>query len=124
MIGLKIALLVALFATAFACGALPLRRANGHHGPGRLLGWGNAFAAGVFLGAGFVHILPDANAEPAHASGELRRDRLARLERELIAPAAENLLHGSVRLDEIFAGQDGRQGSRCSARTSPSGPET
>jgi solute carrier family 39 (zinc transporter), member 1/2/3 len=61
VLGIKLVLLVALFATAFACGALPLRRANGH-GPGRLLEWGNAFAAGVFLGAGFVHILPDANA--------------------------------------------------------------
>ena len=27
---------------------------------GRLLGWGNALAAGVFLGAGMIHMLPDA----------------------------------------------------------------
>ncbi len=27
----------------------------------RLLGWGNAFAAGVFLAAGMVHMLPDAD---------------------------------------------------------------
>ena len=63
MLGIKLALLVALLATALACGALPLRRrGTAESGPNRLLEWGNAFAAGIFLGAGFVHMLPDANA--------------------------------------------------------------
>jgi zinc transporter 1/2/3 len=63
MIGIKLVLLLALLATAFACGALPLRRSSGAgSGPNRLLESGNAFAAGIFLGAGFVHMLPDANA--------------------------------------------------------------
>src|SRR6188474_3425364 len=61
-----------------------------------------------------------ADPEPAHAPGQLRRHGLSRLERDLIAPAAEDLLDGSVRLDEIFSGQDGRQGSRCFGPTSPS----
>ena len=59
MLGFKLVLLLALFATALVCGALPLR---GRGNAPRLLEWGNAFAAGVFLGAGFVHMLPDANA--------------------------------------------------------------
>ena len=56
-------MLAALLATALACGALPLRRrGSAESRPNRLLEWGNAFAAGIFLGAGFVHMLPDANA--------------------------------------------------------------
>jgi zinc transporter 1/2/3 len=57
--GIKLVLLLALFVTALLCGALPLR---GRGNAPRLLEWGNAFAAGVFLGAGFVHMLPDATA--------------------------------------------------------------
>jgi zinc transporter 1/2/3 len=61
--GLKLVLLLALLATALACGALPLRRRSAADaGPNRLLEWGNAAAAGIFLGAGFVHMLPNANA--------------------------------------------------------------
>ena len=59
MFGFKLVLLVALLATALLCGMLPLR---GRGNAPRLLEWGNAFAAGVFLGAGFVHMLPDATA--------------------------------------------------------------
>ena len=63
MFGLKLVLLLALLATALLCGALPLRRRGGEDAASqRLLEWGNAFAAGVFLGAGFVHMLPGANA--------------------------------------------------------------
>jgi len=61
--GIKLVLLLALLAIALLCGALPLRRRGaGETGPNRLLEWGNAAAAGIFLGAGFVHMLPDANA--------------------------------------------------------------
>src|SRR5262245_36637002 len=60
-----------------------------------------------------------ADPEPPHAARELCSDGLPRLERDLIATAAEDLLDGSVRLNEIFARQDGPQGSRSSSRTSP-----
>ena len=62
MIGFKLVLLLALLATALVCGALPLRRRAEDAAHKHLLEWGNAFAAGVFLGAGFVHMLPEANA--------------------------------------------------------------
>lgn len=63
MFGIKLVLLLALLAIALLCGALPLRRRGAAEtGPNRLLEWGNAAAAGIFLGAGFVHMLPDANA--------------------------------------------------------------
>src|SRR5260370_724475 len=62
MLGIKLALLVALFATAFACGALPLRRRGEDASARRLLEGGNAFAAGIFLGARFVPPLPHADA--------------------------------------------------------------
>jgi zinc transporter 1/2/3 len=60
--GIKLVLLLALLVVAIACGALPLRRRGAEAAGSHLLEWGNAFAAGVFLGAGFVHMLPDANA--------------------------------------------------------------
>lgn len=60
MIELKLALLVAILVAGAVGGALPLIR-TGAARSGRLLGWGNAFAAGVFLAAGLVHMLPDAD---------------------------------------------------------------
>jgi zinc transporter 1/2/3 len=61
--GVKLVLLLALLATALLCGALPLRRRSAAQtGRNRFLEWGNAAAAGIFLGAGFVHMLPAANA--------------------------------------------------------------
>lgn len=61
MFGIQLALLVALLAAGMISGAVPLlRRAGADAGHPRVLDWGNAFAAGVFLGAGFVHMLPDA----------------------------------------------------------------
>ena len=59
MIGIKLALLLAIFVAGAAGAALPLAKRAGF-GQGRLLGWGNSFAAGVFLAAGLVHMLPDA----------------------------------------------------------------
>src|SRR5258706_6587553 len=71
VIGIKLVLLLALLATALVCGALPLRRRGDADGAApRLLEWGNAFAAGGFLGAGFVPMLPDAPA----AGGQLGWD--------------------------------------------------
>lgn len=61
MTGLKLAFAVAILATGTLGGAIPLSR----HDEGRnarFLGLGNAFAAGIFLGAGVIHMLPDAGA--------------------------------------------------------------
>ena len=60
MFGLKLALLSAVLLAGALGGALPLLRRE-TEGSDRLLGWGNAFAAGVFLAAGIVHLLPDAD---------------------------------------------------------------
>lgn len=58
MLAIQLLLLLALLAAGLLPGAIPLRRrAEGS----RWLDWGSAFAAGVFLGAGFVHMLPDAD---------------------------------------------------------------
>lgn len=59
MLGVKLGLLLAILVAGALGAALPLlhRQARSHH----LLGWGNAFAAGVFLAAGLVHMLPDAD---------------------------------------------------------------
>lgn len=61
MIGIKLVLLVAVLAAGALGGAIPLSRHGDVHG-GRLLGWGNASAAGIFLGTGLIHMLPDASA--------------------------------------------------------------
>ena len=61
VIGIKLALSAAVLAAGLAGGCLPLWRGGDPSG-GRLLGWGNALAAGVFLGAGMIHMLPEAAA--------------------------------------------------------------
>jgi len=60
LIQLKLGLLVAVLVAGVLGGAIPLRQRDGH-GPERLLAYGNAFAAGFFLGAGLIHMLPDAS---------------------------------------------------------------
>ena len=60
MFGVKLALLITILVAGAIGAAIPLlRRGSSTHE--YLLGWGNAFAAGVFLAAGLVHMLPDAN---------------------------------------------------------------
>jgi zinc transporter 1/2/3 len=59
VITFKLALSSAVFLAGLAGGALPLWRGGDPSG-GRLLGGGNALAAGIFLGAGMIHMLPDA----------------------------------------------------------------
>ncbi len=61
MLGIKLALVLAILAAGAAGSALPLLR-RGSAQSERILGWGNSFAAGVFLSAGLVHMLPDADA--------------------------------------------------------------
>ena len=60
MFEVKLALLILILAAGVAGGAFPLLR-RGAARSDRLLGWGNAFAAGVFLAAGIVHMLPEAD---------------------------------------------------------------
>ena len=56
---LKISAVVLIFATGMAGGMLPVRFELGEVGRQRLI-LGNSFSAGVFLGAGLLHMLPDA----------------------------------------------------------------
>jgi len=60
VLGIKLVLLLAILVAGALGSALPLlyRRVRASH---RLLGWGNAFAAGVFLAAAAVHLIPDAD---------------------------------------------------------------
>jgi len=55
----KLVFLGVVLAAGLAGGALALRRATGRSASSKL-GLGNAFAAGVFLGVGFIHMLPHA----------------------------------------------------------------
>jgi zinc transporter 1/2/3 len=55
---LKLALAGVIFGAAWIGGAIPLR--TGIDSKEHLLSWGNAFAGGVFLGVGLVHMLPSA----------------------------------------------------------------
>lgn len=57
---IKLALLIVILVAGAAGAALPLVR-RGVAARERLLGWGNAFAAGVFLAAGLVHMMPESD---------------------------------------------------------------
>lgn len=59
MFEVKLALLLVILVAGAAGAGLPLIRRNLNQD--RLLGWGNSFSAGVFLTAGLVHMLPDAD---------------------------------------------------------------
>lgn len=60
LLGIKLLLAVAVLAAGWSGGALVLgRSARGRDG--RFLSWGNAFAAGVFLGLGLIHMLGEAS---------------------------------------------------------------
>lgn len=60
MFGVKLVLLSAILITGAVGAALPLVRREAPTSE-RLLGFGNSFAAGVFLAAGLIHMLPDAD---------------------------------------------------------------
>jgi zinc transporter 1/2/3 len=60
VIAIKLMFMLAVLVAGALGGALPLR-ASGELRTGRFLGLGNATAAGVFLGAGLIHMLPDAD---------------------------------------------------------------
>jgi zinc transporter 1/2/3 len=60
LLGVKLGLLLVILIAGALGAALPMLR-HGDAPSDRILGWGNAFAAGVFLSAGVVHMLPDAD---------------------------------------------------------------
>ena len=59
IVSLKLTLLVVILASGWIGGLIPLRKANAQSP--RFLSWGNAFAAGIFLGIGLIHMLGDAS---------------------------------------------------------------
>ena len=59
IVEVKILAALAILAMGILGGIVPLAAAR--HGTGRrLLSFGNALAGGIFLGAGFIHLLPEA----------------------------------------------------------------
>lgn len=60
LVGAKIAAAFAVLAVALLGGLIPVLVTRQNAGP-RFLSLGNAFAGGVFLGAGFLHLLPEAS---------------------------------------------------------------
>lgn len=59
---LKLIFLATILLAGAGGGVLPLVSAA-RNTDGRLLSWGNAFAAGIFFGIGMIHMLPEADAE-------------------------------------------------------------
>ncbi|MYB50997.1 MAG: ZIP family metal transporter [Acidobacteriia bacterium] len=59
LLAIKIAAIVAILAVAAVGGAIPIL-ATRHHASHRLFSLGNSLAGGIFLGAGFIHLLPEA----------------------------------------------------------------
>ena len=59
VVSLKLVLLVVILASGWIGGLIPLRRASAQSP--RFLSLGNAFAAGIFLGIGLIHMLEDAS---------------------------------------------------------------
>lgn len=57
---LKLIFLATILLSGWGGGVLPLVGAARNPG-GRLLSWGNAFAAGIFFGIGLIHMLPEAD---------------------------------------------------------------
>jgi len=62
LLWLKLIFLVTILLSGWGGGALPLVTAA-RNTSGRLLSWGNAFAAGIFFGIGLIHMLPEADAK-------------------------------------------------------------
>ena len=59
LLAIKIAAIVAILAVAAVGGAIPIL-ATRHHASHRFFSLGNSLAGGIFLGAGFIHLLPEA----------------------------------------------------------------
>jgi zinc transporter 1/2/3 len=61
LLWLKLIFLAVIFVAGWGGGVLPLI-GSGRAADGRLMSWGNAFAAGIFFGIGLIHMLPEAHA--------------------------------------------------------------
>ena len=59
LLAIKIIAALAILAVGIAGGIIPLLVAR-QHGSRRFLSLGNSLAGGIFLGAGFIHLLPEA----------------------------------------------------------------
>lgn len=59
LLAIKIAAIVAILGVAAVGGAIPIL-ATRHHASHRFFSLGNSLAGGIFLGAGFIHLLPEA----------------------------------------------------------------
>ena len=59
MLALKIVAAVAILVVGVVGGIIPLLAAQ-YHASRRFFSLGNALAGGIFLGAGFIHLLPEA----------------------------------------------------------------
>lgn len=60
LLAIKALAALAILIVGVAGGAIPLLAAR-HHASHRVLSLGNALAGGIFLGAGFLHLLPEAS---------------------------------------------------------------
>ncbi len=60
LLAVKAVAALAILAVGIAGGAIPIL-ATRHHASHRVLSLGNALAGGIFLGAGFLHLLPEAS---------------------------------------------------------------
>ena len=60
LLAIKALAALAILVVGVAGGAIPLL-ATRHHASHRVLSLGNALAGGIFLGAGFLHLLPEAS---------------------------------------------------------------
>lgn len=59
MLAVKVVAALSIFAVGMLGGVIPVL-ATRHHSSHRILSLGNALAGGIFLGAGFLHMLPEA----------------------------------------------------------------
>lgn len=59
LLTIKIVAALSILAVGVAGGIIPLL-ASRHHGSHRFLSLGNSLAGGIFLGVGFIHLLPEA----------------------------------------------------------------
>ena len=74
LLAIKIAAIVAILAVAAVGGAIPVL-ATCHHASHRSFSLSNSLAGGIFLGAGLIHLLPEA----AELLGSVVEYPLARL---------------------------------------------
>ena len=60
LVAIKVLAALAILVVGLVGGAIPIL-ATRHHASHRILSLGNALAGGIFLGAGFLHLLPEAS---------------------------------------------------------------